>query len=629
MPWDPAACLAAAASKMRRLAAWAFAAWLVSALAPAGAQGLESALSPGPLVQSHAKVDGDCSQCHVRFDRAAQDGRCIACHKDVGADLRAKTGFHGRQRPQPCRTCHTDHRGRDMKIAEFDRKAFDHRQTDYLLRGKHASVDCTACHPAARKYREAPQDCLACHRKDDKHKGSLGSQCGDCHTEASWKEARVDHDKTRFALTGKHAEARCDACHKTNVFNEAPRECIGCHRKDDKHKARYGEKCDSCHGTKNWTGITFRHDTDTRYPLRGKHRETRCDSCHTGVLYRDKLATDCLACHRKDDKHNGTLGTECGGCHTERNWREASGRFDHDKSRFKLRGGHAKVECKACHDTPRYRETPSDCVACHRKDDKHETTLGTDCAACHTDADWKASRFDHARTRFSLRDGHASPPLECKACHRDLRSFRPTATDCAACHRKDDKHERQLGERCESCHGTKNWRVPDYDHAKARFALEGSHVKVACKSCHATPRFRDAPRDCYGCHRKDDKHQLRFGEKCESCHGVQDWKRWDYDHAQRARYPLDAGHVKVPCEDCHHSPAPRGRPAAALDRSCIACHRHDDVHDGAFGPRCEQCHGATRWRHLTNRRLSGPAPATGGDDIARVLAMRQRRTPPS
>lgn len=589
---------------------------LAAALAlPAAAQSLESALAPGPVIQGHAKAEADCGNCHVRFDRAAQDGRCVACHKDVGADLRARTGLHGKQPSQACRSCHTDHRGREMNIAPLDTSAFDHRQTDYLLKGKHASVECKNCHRAGRKYRQAPGDCLACHARDDKHKGSLGKACAECHVEEGWKETRFDHSKTKVPLTGKHIDTKCDACHKTPVYREAPSTCIGCHRKDDKHKARFGEKCETCHTTRDWKGITFRHDTDTRYPLRGKHREAKCESCHTtGFVYRDKLESACVACHRKDDKHKGSLGDECVACHGERNWKE-SARFDHDKSRFKLRGAHVKPECKACHTTPMYRETPSECMACHKEDDRHEGSLGKDCAECHTDRDWKATRFDHARTRFALRLGHAVPPLKCESCHRDLKSFRAAgaaALECVACHGKDDKHEGQLGARCGDCHDATRWTNTRFDHARARFALVGAHLRVECKSCHLSQRYRDAPRECFGCHRKDDKHKARFGESCERCHNQRDWRLWAFDHSRSTDYPLEAGHARVACEACHVSPAPRGRAAATLGHNCLACHRRDDIHDGAFGARCEQCHTATRWKQVTNRRLSvGPSGLPG------------------
>jgi hypothetical protein len=566
----------------------------------AGAQSIESALSPGRVVKSHAEVEGECAKCHVRFDPAAQDRLCLDCHKDVAGDLRQKAGLHGRQKAQPCRDCHTDHRGREMRIAEFDRKAFDHKLTDYRLDGKHAAAACKSCHGAGKKYREAAADCLACHLKDDRHKGTLGKACADCHDARGWKGTVFDHAKTRFPLAGKHVDARCEACHKSSVYNEAPKTCLGCHRKDDKHKARYGEKCESCHNARNWTSITFHHDTDTRYLLRGRHRETRCDNCHTGHLYRDKLGSGCIDCHRKDDKHKGTLGLECVACHSERDWKE-TGRFDHDQSRFALRGGHLKPACKDCHATALYKETPSDCVSCHRKDDKHAGTLGGACADCHSDRDWKASRFDHARTRFALQEGHAVPPLDCKACHTGLRGYRPTALECFSCHRKDDKHEAQLGARCESCHGVGRWRGARYDHARARFVLTGAHVRVECKACHASPRYRDAARDCIGCHRKDDKHLARLGEKCESCHNARDWRLWSYDHERRADYRLDSGHARVACESCHRQPAPAGKAAAPLSRACMSCHSRDDVHDGSFGARCEACHTATRWKSLSRR----------------------------
>jgi len=206
---------------------------------------------------------------------------------------------------------------------------------------------------------------------------------------------------------------------------------------------------------------------------------------------------------------------------------------------------------------------------------------------------------------------HAVPPLKCESCHRDLKSFRhagPVVQDCLSCHKKDDKHEGQLGARCESCHDERKWTDTRFDHARARFALVGAHVKVECKSCHVTQRYRDAPRDCIGCHLKDDKHKARLGEKCESCHNQRDWRLWAFDHNRRTDYPLEAGHAKVACEACHVQPATRGKAAAPLDRNCLSCHRRDDIHDGAFGARCEQCHTVTRWKQVTNRRTSmGPS----------------------
>ena len=64
---------------------------------------------------------------------------------------------------------------------------------------------------------------------------------------------------------------------------------------------------------------------------------------------------------------------------------------------------------------------------------------------------------------------------------------------------------------------------------------------------------------------------------------------------------LDGKHAKITCEGCHTQPAPAGKAAAAVGTNCIGCHRRDDVHDGAFGPGCEQCHGTDDWKRVRTR----------------------------
>lgn len=548
-------------------------------------------------------MEDDCKQCHVKFDRAAQSRLCAECHKEVGADVRAKTGFHGRQKPQACSACHTDHKGRDAQVVHLDKKRFDHSQTDYGLRGKHQSVECEKCHVPGKKFSEAPLECSACHRKDDVHKGGLGSKCANCHAESNWKEAKFDHDTARFALTGKHMDVKCADCHKVKDYRETPRVCIGCHRKDDDqkgHKGQFGEKCESCHGTKQWKGVGFNHDVDTKYVLRGKHSSTKCVSCHTGRLYQAvKLSQECYACHQKDDKHRDSLGKDCASCHNERNWKEPA-KFDHDQSSFPLLGKHAKAECKSCHLSSMFKEASKDCFACHKKDDKHHGTLGEKCADCHGESDWKTTkgRFNHDQTKFALRNVHAAATVKCSACHKDLSSMRKTPTECVSCHRKDDKHEAQLGEACQQCHDDRSWRVAKFDHGATRFALTGRHLAAACKSCHLSPRFKDAARDCFSCHAKQDKHKQKFGVQCESCHNTRAWTLWNFDHDKKTSYRLVGKHTKLACESCHKQEAPKGKAAAPLATQCVSCHRSDDVHDGQFGGRCEQCHVGESWKQF-------------------------------
>jgi hypothetical protein len=184
---------------------------------------------------------------------------------------------------------------------------------------------------------------------------------------------------------------------------------------------------------------------------------------------------------------------------------------------------------------------------------------------------------------------------KCEACHTVNAYKTKTDADCVACHRKDDKHEGDQGVKCGDCHDEREWKIPRYNHARTRFPLLGKHVRVECAKCHKTQAYRKVARDCYGCHEADDKHKLTLGRDCTSCHNARDWKLWDFDHAKRAKYPLDGKHAKVTCAQCHTLP---GDPVPALARECVACHRKDDVHNGDFGPVCERCHVTRSWKDI-------------------------------
>lgn len=569
---------------------------------------------PGPVIEGHAKYEHECANCHQMFDKTAQVRLCLDCHKEIAKDIDSKARLHGHLQDTTCRNCHTEHKGRKAKIAPIDKKKFDHARTGFALRGAHADISgkCESCHQPKQKFREASQECNACHRKDDVHKGSLGVQCQNCHDDKSWKEARFNHEKTRFPLAGgKHADVECKSCHVDKTFKNAPLTCNGCHKKDDQekgHHGRYGTKCESCHSDKGWKEISFDHDRDTHYALKGKHRQAKCNSCHLpekGPLYQQNLSTRCVACHRKDDQekgHRGGLGDKCESCHNERGWRTTE--FDHDKTQFPLRDKHKDAKCDACHtggvSGPKAKlKMEMACVSCHRKDDDktgHKGRYGDKCDTCHSAKGWKTTLFDHNRdTKYMLKGKHVQ--VRCDACHVPAMGNiyqHKWDTACIACHRKDDKHKGQLGNKCDSCHDEKRWQGVVYDHNKARFPLTGSHARVECKKCHLSAAFHDAPKTCNGCHEKDDKHKGRFGPKCESCHYTGTWKSWDFDHG-KTRFPLDGAHKKVACYDCHKEPLDGPNKPG---RACISCHIKDDVHDGGFGAQCERCHVTSDWRRV-------------------------------
>ncbi|HTY03683.1 MAG TPA: cytochrome c3 family protein [Rhodocyclaceae bacterium] len=587
---------------------------------------VEKALMPGAVITGHAKYEQQCEKCHKRFDKAAQTTLCLDCHKDTAADIRAKTRLHGHLDDVTCRNCHTDHKGRGAAIAVVDKNKFDHNHTNFRLRGAHKETKqgCDSCHAKGKKYRDAPTECYACHKKDDDekgHRGGLGKKCEDCHDDAKWKDTHFDHDtKTKFKLAGKHKDTKCKECHIDGRYKDTPKDCYSCHKKDDNekeggHRGKFGTKCDKCHSADQWKEAIFDHDRDTKYRLKGRHQKTKCVECHKGQIYVEKLPTKCISCHRKDDDekgHRGSLGDKCESCHDESGWKKTS--FDHDKdTKYPLEGKHRTAKCESCHKsglkplpgTKTLEKLPTKCFECHRKDDNekgHKGKFGEKCETCHNAKDWKKAIFDHDRdTKYLLKGKHRD--TKCATCHTGQLYVQKLTADCISCHRKNDQekgHKGQLGEKCETCHNERDWKVEKFDHNRSRFPLVSSHARVECKKCHLTSAFREAPRECNGCHEKDDVHKRAFGIKCEICHSARTWKTWDFDH-DKTKFRLDGGHKKVECYGCHKVPEkmPPGRePAPAVSRTCIGCHQRQDVHDGGFGVQCEACHFTDNWKKI-------------------------------
>ena len=92
---------------------------------------IEKLVSPGALSSAHAKFETNCKSCHQAFDKTSQNRMCNDCHKPVAADVAQHKGFHGRN-PKvagvECRTCHTEHKGRNARIVVFDPKSFNHQE---------------------------------------------------------------------------------------------------------------------------------------------------------------------------------------------------------------------------------------------------------------------------------------------------------------------------------------------------------------------------------------------------------------------------------------------------------------------------------------------------------------------
>ncbi len=493
-----------------------------SALEAAPLDRLERLVMPGKLSIGHAKYEKDCTKCHKRFQKGAQNDRCMACHKVIAKDVKNEKGLHGKITDidvRKCSSCHREHNGRNADIVPFDRDTFDHRRTNFALHGTHARLGCSDCHNKKEKYRKVSTSCIGCHKEDDAHHERLGEQCNNCHVETIWGEAYFNHKKTDFELQAMHKNVRCIECHPNERYKKTPQGCMTCHRLDDVHETNHGKKCEDCHTENMWSEILFEHNKDTKYKLRDRHAVVSCQACHKGDVYK-KLKKDCYNCHEKEDSHNQLFGKKCKTCHVTKAWKKT--KFNHtNDTDFELKGKHRKVTCIVCHKGKVYDDLDHRCVSCHKLDDIHVGQEGNKCEQCHNETSWSEHVFfDHDLTSFPLLDSHRITP--CEECHLSS-AYKNASTRCKMCHLKDDKkiHKQRLGLNCELCHNSNDWKKWFFDHNKQTdYKLDGAHTDLDCHACHRKVIIKDIKLDdrCFNCHEDDDHHLGAFGEQCEQCH---------------------------------------------------------------------------------------------------------------
>ena len=604
---------------------------------------LADLLSPGPLAKAHEKLEGlkNCTQCHEAGQQVS-DTKCLACHKELQPEIAKSTGFHGRIPPgqRSCNACHHEHQGKDFELIDWGakgKKSFDHAKTGFLLKGKHAALDCAKCHEKPQTFlgMEGKTSCLACHK--DEHRGQLGTNCAACHNENAWKPAPgFNHAKTDFALRGAHIKVDCAKCHAregdfTRFKPVAHDSCTSCHK--DPHESRFGVDCTRCHVEDSWKQLKQASQErafheKTRYPLRGAHQTVACKLCHgpnermRKAVYKNLAFAHCTDCHA--DAHEGQLAQNaCERCHDVNGFKPA--RFelaDHAKTKYPLLGSHAAVACNACHKEGKnvrglvaFHPAAEKCESCHT--DPHAGQLKPACAECHQLSSFHEVKLDHDKdTRFALTGSHKT--AQCGSCHFAANAkaavrYKPIDTACASCHA--DAHAGQFGADCARCHTTAKFNQTLFVHAPpfTKFVLEGKHEKVACEKCHATAqlasrklvRYRGTVQSCEGCHA--DFHKGAFGAKCASCHTPQGWGRVTFDHLARTGFPLEGRHAEASCSSCHQALDFKKR----LSLRCASC--HEDVHAGEFGARCEGCHDPRGWqsRFDANAHRSTGFPLNG------------------
>jgi len=485
----------------------------------------QAQISPGELSKAHAGLEGvsNCTKCHVVGNKVTRE-KCLACHKDIQANIVAKKGYHASAEVtgKQCVVCHNEHHGRNFQLVRLDKKTFVHAKTGFELKGAHAKLDCNECHkPAFIKdtrlkaksgtFLGLNSQCLNCH--EDFHKGKMSSNCTNCHNFDSFKNAKgFDHNTTNFPLLGMHKSVQCDKCHKTQMVNGKP--------------------------VQQFKGLAF---------------------------------ANCNACHK--DPHENRFGQNCKSCHSESSFHniKGSGNFDHDKTAFKLVGKHKLVACKSCHKVSLTAPLKHDrCVDCHSDYHKGEFAVNgvvPDCNKCHSIYGFTPSNFTlekHNQTKFPLEGAHAA--TACSECHKPVNrwTFRNIGTKCSDCH--GNPHEGFIPNRfltndnCTSCHNVKSWSKVTFDHSQTKFKLQGKHALIACAECHypknekgvKVQKFRGVSSDCSSCHADHHQGQFEVNGKtdCSRCHGFDNWKNSKFDH-NTARFKLDGAHQSVRCGECH------------------------------------------------------------------------------
>ena len=85
-----------------------------------------------------------------------------------------------------------------------------------------------------------------------------------------------------------------------------------------------------------------------------------------------------------------------------------------------------------------------------------------------------------------------------------------------------------------------------------------------------------------------------FPGDCSLCHTTGSWTElrddFAFDHEAETGVALVGAHAQAQCLRCHND---RGPVAKFASRGCAGC--HEDIHLGALGPRCEECHVQTDW----------------------------------
>ena len=182
-------------------------------------------------------------------------------------------------------------------------------------------------------------------------------------------------------------------------------------------------------------------------------------------------------------------------------WGETN--FNHNATGFPLTGAHVTVPCASCHVNNNYNLTAANtaCSACHMQDFQSTTNpnhvlggFSTTCETCHSTASWTNATFNHSLTGFPLTGAHVSVP--CASCHIN-NNYNLTSTALYQHAIKPIiRGRRTLATLPQDFPPTARFAIRRR-RGRARHSitprpagpLTGTHVTVACTSCHVNNNY--------------------------------------------------------------------------------------------------------------------------------------------
>ncbi len=187
---------------------------------------LRAQFSPGELTNAHRALEGtsNCTKCHTLGAKISEQ-KCLSCHKELASRIKSNKGLHASStfKSKSCVSCHSEHHGRTFESIRFDTKSFDHQKAGYSLVGGHQKIACRECHQAKN----------------------------------------IDNPALKK---------------NKNTYLGLQQKCTSCH--DDYHQGTLSNSCLNCHQMTSFQKASKFDHAKTSFPLKGKHKEVSCVSCH-------------------------------------------------------------------------------------------------------------------------------------------------------------------------------------------------------------------------------------------------------------------------------------------------------------------------------------------------------------